>query len=167
VTPLRTVCLVLLLLSGLFLAVLFMEGASEDGLEPPGWTYAVRNRLQSLSPTLQLQAAPLELAPGSSWNRTVSPGRTPLRILRFCLDSNSRLEAVYAASIRGSGDEQLMEMLSEDDGCEDGECEMELPRPENQGPGDNRRCGSFIVVSGGGQFSLKCAGTNPCRVRFE
>ncbi len=90
-----------------------------------------------------------------------------MRILKFCLESNSRVEAVYEATVQGTGDQQLMEMMSRDDGCEDGKCKMELPRGESQGPFDNPRCGSFIVVSGGGQLMLDCVGSNPCRIRFK
>lgn len=166
-TPFRIVCLVLLLFAGLFVAVLVMGGDDGAEPEPPAWAYRIRDGLESMSPTLTLQDTVLELRPGSDWNRTVPPASSPLRILRLCLESNSRLEAVYAAAIRGPGDEQLMAMLSGDDGCEDGKCEMELPRAKRQGPEDNPRCGSFIVVSGGGGLSLRCSGSNPCRVRFD
>ncbi len=173
-SPFRIVCLVLIVVAVLFVVVLFLGGNGEEAalpswseVTPPSWTYSIQSAFASVSPTIELQKTPLVVPPGETWDKLVPPGSSPVRILKFCLKSNSRLNAVYTARTAGAADQELMNALSGDDGCQDGKCQTELPRAERQGPRDDPRCGSFIIVSGGGTLQLRCTGMNSCRIEFE
>ncbi len=76
-TSFRLVCLVLILLGLLFVLVLFMDGGRGEKVSPPGWAYSVRDAFSSLSPSIQLQAAPLDLSAGAGWEKIVPRARAP------------------------------------------------------------------------------------------